>query len=180
VAIATLAGVGFAPVAPGTFGSALALPIFVILSPLSPMLFGLTVTGLFFLGSWAADGAGARFGRTDDGRIVIDEVVGQLLALTPLLLLPVCAGGLLAGSPGCGPTRSEVFWPLVTGFVLFRLFDIWKPGAVRWAERSIPGGYGVMMDDVLAGLLAAAVLATALVWMGSGAWWFGAGAAALP
>lgn len=168
MAVATAGGIGFAPLAPGTFGSAATLPIFVIFSPLSPMLFAVTVVGLFFLGSWASEGAEARFGRPDDGRIVIDEVVGQLLALAPLLLLPVCAGGQRLGAPECGPTRLEVLWPLVTGFVLFRVFDIWKPGAVRWAERSIPGGWGVMMDDVAAGVLAAVVLAGVLVAFGPG------------
>ena len=168
VAIASVAGVGYAPVAPGTFGSAAALPIFVILSPLSPTVFAVTVVGLFFLGVWASDASEARFGRSDDGRIVIDEVVGQLLTLAPLLVLPVCAGGERFGAPGCGPTRSEFLVLAVTGFVLFRVLDVWKPGAIRWAERSIPGGWGVMIDDVLAGLLGAVVLGGALAWMGSG------------
>ncbi len=168
-----MAGVGYAPVAPGTFGSAVAVPIFVLLSPLSPSLFAVTVVGLFFLGVWASAGVEARFGRSDDGRIVIDEVVGQLLALAPLLLLPLCAadgaaGGLRFGAPGCGVARGEFWLAVVTGFVLFRVLDIWKPGAVRWAERRVPGGWGVMIDDVLAGLLAAAVLGGALAWLAPG------------
>jgi phosphatidylglycerophosphatase A len=109
------------------------------------------------LGIWAADGAETAFGREDDGRIVIDEVVGQLLTLAPLL--------------PAGAARS-LPW-LVTGFVAFRVFDIWKPGPVRWAERRFRGGVGVMMDDVVAGALAAVVLAAALavvhVWAGGAA-----------
>jgi phosphatidylglycerophosphatase A len=77
---------------------------------------------------------------------VIDEVVGQLLALAPLL-----------GDPQ--RLRSPLW--LVTGFVAFRLFDIWKPGPARWAERSFQGGRGVMFDDVVAGLFAALFVAGA-------------------
>jgi phosphatidylglycerophosphatase A len=144
--LASAGGVGLLPVAPGTWGSALAVAIFVLFSPVGLWQFGLTLVALFFLGIWAADTAERVFERKDDRRIVIDEVGGQLVALAPLLVL---------GSP-----RS--LSALVTGFVLFRCFDIWKPGPVRWAERRFAGGVGVMMDDLVAGLLAAAVLATAV------------------
>lgn len=139
-------GVGFIPGAPGTYGSALAIPFFVLLSPLPGWLLVLSWGALLALGVWAADGAEAAFGRTDDGRIVIDEVVGQLLTLSPLLL--TAGGAALSGNSA---------W-LVTGFVAFRVFDIAKPGPVRWAERHFRGGLGVMLDDVVAGALAAAVL----------------------
>ncbi|UCE88003.1 MAG: phosphatidylglycerophosphatase A [Deltaproteobacteria bacterium] len=141
--VATAGGVGYAPVAPGTFGSAAAIPIFVLLSRLDPLLYSLTVVALVFLGIWAADMTEGLFGRKDDGRIVIDEVVGQLIALAPLAL-------------GGGPRGATA---LVTGFVAFRLFDIWKPGPVAWAERHFRGGAGVVLDDVAAGLLAALVVA---------------------
>jgi len=102
------------------------------------------VTGL---GVWAADATERIYGKKDDGRIVIDEVAGQLLTLAPALAW----------------AREDAFFPaLVTGFVLFRLFDITKPGPVRWAERGLPGGLGVMADDVVAGVLAAALLAAGL------------------
>jgi phosphatidylglycerophosphatase A len=101
---------------------------------------------LFFLGIWSADAAERVFGRKDDRRIVIDEVGGQLVTLVPLLVL--------------GSSRS--LSALVTGFVLFRCFDIWKPGPVRWAERRFAGGVGVMMDDLVAGILAAVVLGAAV------------------
>ena len=150
VALATAGGVGFLPVAPGTAGALVGILIFVIFSPVHPVLLGLSLAALLYLGAWASDGAEARFGRKDDGRIVIDEVVGQLVTLLPLTLRP--------GAGGPAPWA----W-LVSGFVLFRVFDIWKPGPVAWAERRFQGGMGVMMDDVVAGALGAAVLAAALV-----------------
>jgi len=168
--VGTVGGVGLAPIAPGTFGSAVAVPIFVLFSPLclpadptgsslgslagsslGSSLAGLLILGvswvaLLALGIWAGDRLEPVFGRSDDGRIVVDEVVGQLLAYAPLLF----------------PLPRTDFPALVTGFVLFRLFDVWKPGPVRWAERRFKGGLGVMMDDVVAGALAACVLAVLL------------------
>jgi phosphatidylglycerophosphatase A len=145
--LATGCGVGHAPVAPGTFGSALGVALYPLLASLGPWLFALTVLALLALGVWAAEEAERVFERKDDGRIVIDEVVGQLLSLAPLLVLGAPAGWA---------------W-LVTGFVAFRCFDIWKPGPVGRAERSFEGGAGVMMDDVVAGALAALVVGAALV-----------------
>jgi phosphatidylglycerophosphatase A len=144
IALATGLGAGFAPFAPGTFGAALAIPIFVLLSH---SFAGLTLAwgALMAAGTWAAGEAERAFGRSDDGRIVIDEVVGQLLALAPLLALPAAS-------------RTKVS-AVVTAFVAFRLLDIAKPGPVRWAERRFEGGWGVMLDDVVAGALAAIVVA---------------------
>jgi phosphatidylglycerophosphatase A len=156
VAIATAGGVGFLPGAPGSFGAALAVAIFVLLSPLGLAPLALGWVGLLFLGAWAAERAETAFGREDDGRIVIDEVVGQLLALVPLLAVG-------RGSAGLPVSMAAFVGWLVTGFVLFRCFDIAKPGPVRWAERRFRGGVGVMMDDVVAGALAAVVLAALLV-----------------
>ncbi len=143
--LATAGGVGYAPIAPGTFGSALGVALFVPLSGLHPLLFALTTATLLALGTWAADRAEHFFGQKDDGRIVIDEVVGQLLTLSPLLFFANLAGIQLLALLGAG-------------FLLFRLFDIWKPGPVAWAERHFAGGAGVMLDDVVAGALAALVM----------------------
>ena len=151
LAVATGAGVGYAPVAPGTFGSALGLVLYPLLAGLGPWLYALTLLALLSLGIWAADEAERVFCRKDDGRIVIDEVVGQLLALAPLLAFGIAA---------------RLGW-LVTGFVAFRCFDIWKPGPARWAERSFEGGAGVMLDDVVAGLLAAALVGGAAIAVGA-------------
>jgi len=142
-------GAGLSPVAPGTAGSAVGVLLFFAFGRLTLPVYGLTLLALFALAIWASDSAGRQFGVTDDSRIVIDEVVGQLVALAPL------AGGGAA-------------WPLVvTGFVAFRVFDVWKPGPVGRAERNLPGGLGVVMDDVLAGVLAGLVLC-ALVLAGVG------------
>jgi phosphatidylglycerophosphatase A len=154
--LATAGGVGYAPIAPGTFGSAVGVALFVVLSALHPLLFALTTATLFALGTWAADRAEDFFDKKDDGRIVIDEVVGQLLALFPLLWFANLAGASWLALLGAG-------------FLLFRLFDIWKPGPVAWAERHFEGGAGVMLDDVVAGALAALVITPLALFASAGA-----------
>jgi phosphatidylglycerophosphatase A len=144
--LATGLGAGYGPIAPGTWGSALGVALALPLAAGGPGLYAATLPLLLGAGIWAADEAERRFGSQDDGRIVIDEVVGQLIALTPLLADP-------------GALRSPLW--LVTAFVTFRVFDVWKPGPVRWAERRFSGGTGVMLDDVVAGGFAALVLAAA-------------------
>ena len=142
LAIATGFGAGFAPVAPGTCGALLGVALFVALISLPVWLWVATALGLCALGIWAAELAELWFERKDDARIVIDEVAGQLIALAPLIYF-----------------RPVSLWGgLVTGFVAFRVFDIWKPGPVRLAERSLSGGVGVMADDVVAGVMAASIL----------------------
>jgi len=158
-----VAGVGLVPAAPGTAGAAFAAAIFVLLSLLPGTLgaaaLALAGAGVFGAGIWAAQALEAATGREDDGRIVIDEVVGQWLTLAPLLALPGWHFGLdVAGLA-----------PVVTGFVAFRVLDIWKPGPVRWAERRFSGGLGVMLDDLVAGAIGALAL-------GAGLWVFGVGA----
>ena len=151
--MATAGGAGYAPVAPGTFGSAVGVAVYLVLADLGVFVFGITLLGLAFLGIWASDEAERAFGRKDDGRIVIDEVVGQLLTLAPLVAL---------ASPSA--LRSPPW--LFAGFLLFRLLDIWKPAPVAWAERSFAGGAGVMMDDVFAGILGCLILSVAVLWVG--------------
>jgi phosphatidylglycerophosphatase A len=146
LAVATGAGSGYAPFAPGTAGSAVGVLLFWPLASLGVPLFAATVAGAIALGIWAADAAERIYGRQDDGRIVIDEVAGQLLTLLPLV--------------PAGQARS---WPwLVTGFVAFRVLDVWKPGPVRWLQDNLRGGAGVVMDDVLAGAFGALGMAVAL------------------
>ena len=161
--ISTVFGVGYAPVAPGTFGSALAVLAFPALLRLGPAAFVLAIVLVTAVGVWASERSESYFGTTDDGRIVIDEVAGQWIALLPLIVFPGSGAYELSGNP-------HQLGMLVTGFVLFRGFDIWKPGPVRWAERGFRGGIGVMADDVVAGVLAALVLA------GPAWWWLGGGA----
>ena len=144
--VATAGGVGYAPVAPGTAGAGVGAALYWILAPNGAAIVAGTAIALLAAGIYAADIAERVYERRDDGRIVIDEVVGQLIALAP--------AALWSANP-----RSPLW--LAIGFLAFRLFDIWKPGPVRWAERNFAGGAGVMFDDVLAGLLAAACVAAA-------------------
>ncbi len=150
LAVATAGGAGFVPVAPGTAGALVALPLAIVLFHHPPWMYALVTIALLGGGVWAADHAERSFGRKDDGRIVIDEVVGQLVALAPLLWFR-----------GERFDRTTGLVLVVTGFVAFRCFDIWKPPPVRWAERRFAGGLGVMLDDVVAGLLGAAVVCAA-------------------
>ena len=136
--IATWFGAGLLPWAPGTWGSLAALPFAwaIAWAGGAPAL-AVAASVLFFVGWWAAEGVERASGIADDGAIVIDEVVGQWLTLAAVPLDP----------------RAYLL-----GFLLFRLFDIVKPWPVRWADRRIAGGLGVMADDVLAALYAASAL----------------------
>jgi phosphatidylglycerophosphatase A len=144
--IATGLGLGYLPKAPGTFGSllgiALALAASFSLSFL-PLLIALILV-VAVAGVWAAGRAAVHFGKKDPQIVVVDEVAGQLITFLAI-----------AGVSG------PVHWKyLVAGFLLFRLFDIWKPFPIRRAE-SLPGGLGIMADDWLAGIYAAVLLALA-------------------
>jgi phosphatidylglycerophosphatase A len=169
--IAVAGGLGLSPIAPGTFGSAGGALLFVgvlwmgagdriVLTGLYLALLGV----LFGLGIWASGRAEREWACHDDNRIVIDEVVGQMIALSPLVWLFgdsfVSGSGSLADHQAQAASQAvfSFYFMVVTGFVLFRLFDIWKPGAVRWAERRFKSGLGVMADDVVAGVYSAVVL----------------------
>jgi len=133
ILLATWWGVGFSSLAPGTIGTLAAIPLFLILSLLPLWLYLFCLLGLVLLACWVAGQAEAIFGGHDPHAIVIDEVVGFLVVM---IALP--------------PT-----WPyLVAGFMLFRAFDIIKPPPIRFLERAVPGGYGVVLDDVLAAIYA--------------------------
>ncbi len=135
-------GSGLAPVAQGTFGSLAALLPWLLLRGLSLPL-NLLVIGLgFVLGVWACERAGRALGVDDHRALVWDEFVGLWIALLPALLAP--------------------WWAVLTGFALFRLFDVWKPWPIRVFDRRLKGGLGVMVDDVVAGAFAAVVLGIAL------------------
>lgn len=141
--IATFFFVGLAPFAPGTFGSLAALPFGWLLAQSGPIALLLGVAGSFAIGCWATAAETAGSANHDPGEIVIDEVAGQWLALLPLAFGVTLPGGTLS--------------MLAAGFVLFRLFDILKPFPVSWADN-MNTPLGVMLDDILAGLLAALCL----------------------
>lgn len=151
-AIATLGGIGTLPVAPGTWGALAALPLGYLLHGLGGFgLLALTTLAVCGLGWWAARAEEAATGAHDAREIVIDEVTGQWIALWPLS----------AGLSHAGVDPWVFLWPgWVAAFLLFRLFDIWKPGPVGWADRQ-PGATGVMLDDILAGIFAALGVALA-------------------
>lgn len=130
-------GSGLAPRAPGTFGTLAALPFWWVLQQLgTPWYWG--VVGAAFLVGIYLCGRTARDLRTHDhGAIVWDEFVGLWIAL--------------AWAP------AQWLW-VTAGFLLFRLFDIWKPWPISWCDRRVRGGFGIMLDDVLAGALALVVL----------------------
>lgn len=142
--IASGFGSGLSPFAPGTAGSLVALIPWLALRELTPPLYLLVLALAFALGVWTSNRVVAKLRIEDPGVIVWDEFVGQWIALAPLLWQP---GGTL--------------W-IAAAFVLFRLFDIWKPWPVSWADRTIKGGFGVMLDDAVAGVYAALVLSLAM------------------
>jgi len=144
--IATFFYVGHLRPAPGTWGSAAAIPAAWALHVLGgPWLLGAGVMVSFTLGWWATSLETKGKDDHDPSEIVIDEVAGQWLAF-----LPVSVG---AAHTGAALTALYPGW--IAAFVLFRLFDIWKPGPIGWADRR-GDSLGVMLDDILAGVIAAA------------------------
>jgi phosphatidylglycerophosphatase A len=143
--LATWFGSGFLPVAPGTWASLAALPCAALLVWLGgPLLVLLASAALFLLGMWAADAYMETIGVHDPPAIVIDEVVGQWLTLA---LVPV----------------DPVLY--VLGFLLFRIFDVLKPWPANFVDRAVTGGFGVMLDDVVAAIYAAAALWLIAPWL---------------
>lgn len=151
-AIATVFGVGLLPGAPGTWGSAVAIPAAWLIHGLGgfPALVLATVA-VTLIGWWATAAATRGTGNHDPSEIVIDEVAGQWVALWPLSLGLWHAGA----APWVFPYPG---W--IGAFLMFRLLDIWKPWPVSWADKR-EDAWGVMLDDLLAGLLAAIVVAVA-------------------
>jgi len=149
-AIATMGGLGFSPKAPGTVGSAVAiLPAWLLHWAGGFGLFAVATLVSIIVGYWATAIYVADLPpETDPSEVIIDELAGQWIAL-----LPLSWGLTMAG------TAAHVFpypgW--IAAFVLFRLFDIWKPGPVGWADRK-HGPFGIMADDVIAGILAATIV----------------------
>ena len=136
-------GAGLAPRAQGTVGSAVALlPWWFLWRQLGLPGYGLMLILAFAVGVWACGESGRRLKFSDHRALVWDEFVGQWLALLPALVAP--------------------WWTVPVAFVLFRLFDVWKPWPIGWLDRRVKGGAGVMLDDVVAGAFAAIVLAIIL------------------
>jgi len=144
VLLATWFGTGYLPKAPGTWGSLAALPCgWLIAATWGPV--GMIIGSLlvFSIGVWAANVYMAKSGISDPGPVVIDEVAGQWLTLA---LVPPDFGLYLIG------------------FALFRIADIFKPWPAGWADRTVKGGFGVMLDDVLAALYSGAIVTALHFW----------------
>lgn len=135
--IASFFYVGFIPKAPGTFGSLVALPL-AWYTWLLPNYLGWGVTAvLFVLGVWSAHVVIQHTGQEDDQTIVMDEVVGILVTTS---------------------VAGHLWWQYVLGFLIFRMFDILKPGPIGLVDARVKGGFGAMADDFVAALMAAFML----------------------
>ncbi|MCA1796675.1 MAG: phosphatidylglycerophosphatase A [Geobacteraceae bacterium] len=135
--IATNLGLGYIRKAPGTFGTLAGIPLFYLVASFPAWGAILTWAAVFILACWSAACAGRHFGVVDDGRIVIDELIGYL---TAVLFLPFSwSSAILA-------------------FVLFRFFDIFKIFPANWFDTRLKNAFGVVLDDVVAGVYAGIVL----------------------
>ncbi len=137
-------GLGYAPVASGTFGTLAGIPAFWLMANLPAPLQLLSLAALIALSCWLSQKAGEYYGVVDDGRIVVDELAGYMVTVA---LLPFT-------------------WPAaILGFFWFRLFDITKPQPARYFDRQVKNGIGVTMDDVVAGIYAAIALRLCLYFL---------------
>jgi len=135
---------GYLPKAPGTWGSLLAIPIYLLLAALTPRQYLLALAAIIILAIITAGGAEKIIDRKDPGVIVIDEIAGMLITLI--------------GAPN--------HWlVLLLGFGLFRFFDIVKPFPIRWVDRHINGGFGIVLDDCIAGLFAMLILQAVITFL---------------
>ncbi len=144
VLLGTGFGTGYSKKAPGTLGSLVGLPLAYAISASSLNMVerGILVGALLVFGFYITAKTEQFFGGHDDQRIVIDEVIGQIVTIAFF---------------------EASFFIVVAGFALFRLFDIWKPGPIGYIDENLPGAWGTFFDDILAGIAGACVLA-ALTW----------------
>jgi phosphatidylglycerophosphatase A len=130
-------GSGLLPKAPGTYGTLVGIPIYLLIEPL-PLTYYAALVGLaFIIGIWLCEVTSRDLGVHDHGGIVWDEIVGYLVTMV------------------FAPTGW--IW-LLLGFLLFRFFDILKPWPIRWIDKQVRGGFGIMVDDLIAGVFAAGCL----------------------
>ncbi len=130
-------GSGLARKAPGTFGTVAAIPIYILLANVDFWLYSAITVMVSVVGIWICGIAADKLGEHDFGGIVWDEIAGYLITLWFVSF-----------------SWSNVLW----GFILFRIFDILKPWPIKWIDAKISGGFGIMFDDVIAGIFAGLVL----------------------
>ncbi len=145
MAIATGGFIGYLPKAPGTWGTLIAFPIHFLLCMLSPGGYIIGLVLIFFLSIITAGSAEKIIDRKDPGVIVIDEVIGMLIALI-------------------GAPANPLVWFIA--FLLFRFFDIIKPFPVNWPDQHLNGGYGIVLDDVFAGIYTLLILQAGYLLLG--------------
>lgn len=137
VALASGFGAGYSPWAPGTLGSLVAIPLVMLFLPMPTTTYLATIITFSFFAVWVADNAQNIYKEHDSQHIVIDEVAGMLFVFV----------------------GQEMHWlTIATGFVLFRALDVWKPWPCRRIDQRVKGGLGVVLDDVVAGIYANAIL----------------------
>ena len=137
-AIATWFGCGLVPKAPGTMGSLGAIPLYLLVARQGQPWVAVATVLVTAVGVWAASVVARELGKKDPQIVVVDEVAGLLVTMLPM---------------------REVSWlAVVLGFALFRLFDVFKPWPIRKLEQ-LPGGWGIVLDDIAAGIFGAAVMA---------------------
>jgi len=128
---------GYLPKAPGTWGSLVGLLLFFLLHTLTLQIYLAVVAGIFVLGTFAAGEAEKIMDRKDPGLVVIDEIVGILITMIAIPATPLA---------------------MALGFILFRIFDIWKPFPIRLIDQRFHGGLGIMLDDIVAGIFSLVIL----------------------
>ena len=128
---------GYLPKAPGTWGSLVGLLLFFLLHTLTLQIYLAVVAGIFVLGTFAAGEAEKIMDRKDPGLVVIDEIVGILITMIAIPATPLT---------------------MALGFILFRIFDIWKPFPIRLIDQRFHGGLGIMLDDIVAGIFSLVIL----------------------
>lgn len=137
-------GSGLAKKAPGTFGTVAGIPLYLLIAQTDLLVYSLLTLLATVVGIWICDVAAKKLGEHDFGGIVWDEIAGLLITMWAV-----------------PPTWQNVG----LGFVLFRFFDIVKPWPIKWADRKVQGGFGIMLDDVLAGVFAAILLWALRSWL---------------
>lgn len=148
---ATWFGLGLMKPAPGTWGSLGALPFAIIIYELGGyVLFIASIVLLCVMGVYVADKFSKATGIEDNAMIVIDEVAGQWIALLPVFFL----------------FGNQPIWVIIA-FILFRLFDGYKPWPVGWIDQEVTGGLGIMLDDIVAGIISALII-TGIYYAGFG------------
>lgn len=130
-------GSGALPFAPGTMGTLLAIPFYLLLRPLSLVSYIIFVIFFTLISMWICDRVSRDMGVPDHPRICLDEMVGFFVTMI--------------GAP-------QYWYAILLGFFLFRIFDIWKPWPIRWLDNTIHGGIGIVLDDVAAGIYGLIIL----------------------